>query len=72
MPRLQDLTGMKFGKWTVISTHVKDNCTYCQCICECGKQHRVRANHLKSGASRSCHSCGNTRHGDSRSPLYDV
>ena len=61
MPEFKDLTGQKFGKWTVIKRienykTPKGN-TYTQwlCRCECGSDERgVLANALLSGRSTSC------------------
>lgn len=72
MPTLQDLTGMQFGKWKVLTTFRQNGRTYCDCLCTCGKTKTIQANHLKTKASQGCNSCGNRRHGDSRSALYDV
>ncbi|GAB7390130.1 hypothetical protein [Lactococcus garvieae] len=53
--RLIDLTGQKFGKLKVISraeNRGKQVMWYCQC--SCGNKTIVRANHLRSGATKSC------------------
>lgn len=51
--------GMKFGKLTV--THIrssppesKDKSRICDCLCECGNTHSVRARELNSGNTKSC------------------
>lgn len=53
-----DLTGLKFGKFTVIKKHGKDDNGYIlwDCACDCGNPDIivVRGNSLKSGGSQSC------------------
>lgn len=60
MPQFKDLTGLKFGKWFVI-TRAEDHVskggfkfTQWLCQCDCGKQQNVFANALLSGRSTSC------------------
>lgn len=51
---LIDLTGQKFGRLTVIELEGRgDHCTWWKCLCECGKQLRVRSHLLRAG-SKSC------------------
>ena len=58
--KLKDLTGLKFGKLTVISfSHMKGKHSYWDCICECGNAHTVRSDCLKCGFVKSC-GCMNT------------
>ena len=54
-----DLTGQRFGKWSVLGkSHVdKRREVYWLVRCECETERAVRASHLRSGASRSC-GCG--------------
>ncbi len=55
MPAFQDLTGMKFGHWTVLRLDLgKRHPTKWLCVCECGQDRTVQAGHLKSGASTNC------------------
>lgn len=52
-----DLTGQKFGRWTVIKEHPKRGNTrhiLWVCICECGVRKPVTANSLRQGRSKSC------------------
>lgn len=56
-----DLVGLKFGFWSVISkgdTKFYPNCggrvIYWNCVCECGYKKQVPGRDLKSGASQSC------------------
>lgn len=56
--KFQDLTGKKFGRWTVLSLAVRarDNggASRWLCRCECGTERSVLALQLKSEMSRSC------------------
>ena len=50
-----DLTAQTFGQLTAIKFEErKDHTTWWICDCTCGKTKLVRADHLKSGAIRSC------------------
>lgn len=55
MPKKIDLTGVRFGRLTVIR---KDNYTnwhtYWVCQCDCGNQVSVSSQSLRKGATRSC------------------
>jgi len=56
--RVIDLTGQKFGQWTVLSrTHnIKSKISwYCQC--SCGKIYIVEGGRLKNGRSTRCMEC---------------
>ena len=55
MPAAQDLSGKRFGKWTVIKyhRHAGKNKIY-WCRCDCGNEKAVHASSLPSGASISC------------------
>lgn len=55
--KLQDLTGQKFGKLTVIGlNHYNSELRqyYWDCECECGGRAIVYSGHLKSGHTQSC------------------
>ena len=54
--KLEDLTGQKFGRMTVIGldTDRQSNKTYWMCQCECGTLKSCRADSLKQGAIVSC------------------
>lgn len=60
MPEIKDLTGQKFGRWTVIDrasdliTASGNHFTRWNCICDCGTKKEVNANSLLSGRSTSC------------------
>lgn len=51
-----DLTGRKFGRWTVIERVGKDknNNILWKCVCDCGTERVNTANRLLSGGSTSC------------------
>lgn len=51
-----DLTGQRFGRWSVISFSHKNSGgeRYWNCRCDCGAERPVKANGLTSGRSTSC------------------
>ena len=56
MGKLKDLTGMKFGKWTVIKRNGSDKHgkALWLCRCECGTERNVLGESLNSGKSNNC------------------
>lgn len=78
-PRIQDLIGRRFGRWTVTSfAGTQDQRTWWNCVCSCGAKRAVRSKDLLNGKSRSC-SCswdGHPKHKNARrgqrSPEYVV
>lgn len=77
-----DLTGRRFGKWTVLykiekGVEKRRNPAW-MCRCDCGREERRRAIVLVRGESVRCGSCNNagnkgkTTHGGSKHPLYGV
>ena len=56
MTPLVDLTGKKYGRWTVLQRHsgTRNGRTYWLCACNCGERKAVLAEHLKRGNSKSC------------------
>ena len=55
MPAFIDLTGQKFGRWTVLEkAPSKNKAVYWICQCECGEIKEVKAASLRSGKSKSC------------------
>lgn len=60
MPKFQDLSGQRFGRWTVIRrtedyvTTAGYHFTQYECRCDCGNIRNVIANSLKNGRSGSC------------------
>lgn len=81
MARTVDLTGQKFGRWTVVRMAYKDarSGTMWECKCECGNTRTIRHSSLTSGNSTSC-GCyaeerrreARTTHGCYGSRLYNV
>lgn len=79
-----DLTGQKFGRWTVKERAENKGVKTCwSCICDCGTVRDVRTCSLKSGDSLSCGCLNkemtkkmledrNYKHGLSNHPLNDV
>lgn len=51
-----DLTGQRFGRWTVIArgSNASDGAARWRCRCDCGKEHIVRGRDLRAGVSKSC------------------
>ena len=55
MASMQDLTGKKYGRWTVISfSHRRAKNAFWLCKCECGTKATIDRGSLKSGHSQSC------------------
>lgn len=53
--RIKDLTGQKFGRWTVVSFVVrKKGNTYWNCRCFCGQVRTITTCDLQSGKTCSC------------------
>ena len=59
MSALKDLTGQRFGRWTVLNRagssrrgRTVSSLWYCQC--DCGQVQIVRGDNLRAGKSRSC------------------
>lgn len=69
----KDLTGQRFGKYTVIalSEPYKGRKDTWLCKCDCGNERIVYGFGLKSGRSTNC-GCAKTKHGMSKSKLYRV
>ena len=74
MSELIDLTGKRFGRWIVLkrTSNGKDRHARWFCKCECGRERIIGDFQLRNGISRQCHSCGNTKHGLSRTRIYGV
>lgn len=50
-----DLTGQRFGRWTVLEFDTnKNGQTYWKCRCDCGIEKSVNGARLKNGTSQSC------------------
>lgn len=50
--RIKDLSGQKFGRWTVLEYSSEHH--RWKCLCECGNISYVASTFLKSGRSKSC------------------
>jgi len=70
MPKLIDLTGKQFDRWTVIGFDHKDKygAYYWNCKCECGNDGIVLGGDLRLGRSKSC-GCRKKETGRTRSQL---
>lgn len=53
---LNDLTGKKFGRWTVLYRveNDKSGASRWMCQCDCGKEIEVRGTNLRDGTTESC------------------
>jgi hypothetical protein len=80
-PRLNNLTGKRFGAWTVLGYSIKSSPgkVYWDCICDCGESRPVRATKLKAGLTLSCGcrsvvkpSSVDRYHGDTDHRLYSI
>jgi len=77
--QLRDITGLRFGRWTVVerASNRFGNTPYWLCRCACGRQKEVNGQCLQEGGSTSC-GCsrignGNRRkHGLTRTRLYKI
>lgn len=76
-----DLTGRRFGRWTVIKFAKKSACAsnknilWWLCHCECGTDKIVRGHSLRTGTSKSCgcysREC-HTKHGKKGTRIYKI
>lgn len=72
-PRFIDLTGQRFGKWTVIDeAPAVDQRTYWNCLCNCGIRQTVKASKLRTKKSKSCRHCCRSTHGKNSSHEYKI
>ena len=73
MAKFEDLTGQKFGRWTVIKQAERNERRhiYWLCKCECGNEARVTTGSLKSGNSKSC-GCLRTEKTIKRSTIHGL
>lgn len=66
------LTGLVFGRWTVLGAAPKKKtklgCAYWKCKCQCGSTDWVVGYHLTSGKSKGCSRC----RGEGRTPVHPV
>jgi hypothetical protein len=77
MGKLKDLTGQKFGRWTVLERvkNKEHKSSYWLCQCECGTIKEVQGAHLYNGKTKSC-GCYNkdllTKHNLSQTRLHRI
>lgn len=78
-PRLKDMTGKRFGKWTVLSKsgNTKGGAALWLCVCDCGNSREVRGGDLRSWKTTNCGCEANIKrseriktHGESKTYLY--
>jgi hypothetical protein len=63
-PRVRDLTGQRFGKWTVLGYHGRKTyatkhslADYWHVRCACGAEASVQGRSLRAGTSTQCLTC---------------
>lgn len=64
--RLIDITGMIFGKWTVLErdfTKLEQNHAYYKCVCDCGTKRSIIGSFLRKRKTKQCRDCKNKAHG---------
>jgi hypothetical protein len=82
MGKLIDLTGRRFGRWTVVATHrerAHNRHVLWRCRCDCGTERVVSGSCLRQGGSTSC-GCFHrekvgkqfTKHGLSGTRVYHI
>ncbi len=51
-----DISGKRFGRWTVIHRAGRNKCGQVtwKCVCDCGTKREVVGSNLRSGRSLSC------------------
>lgn len=55
MAKLKDLTGQRFGRWSVVCEATKKGShRYWHCLCDCGNESDVYVGSLSRGVSMSC------------------
>lgn len=74
--RLNDITGQRFGRWTVLGFDRREiDKYYWHVMCDCGTQKSILSNSLLRGLSTSCGCHANevrTKHGMSTSRVYGI
>ena len=63
MSALKDITGKRFGRWTVLykCAYKKNGSVIWHCKCDCGNEKDVRGSQLRNGRSQSCGCLANDR-----------
>ena len=55
MGKFIDITGQRFGRWTVVKVDdVKNRLIYWKVVCDCGNVGSVSSGNLRAGLSKSC------------------
>lgn len=55
MPKIIDLTGKRFGRWSVIKFDKLENHTaFWLCVCDCGTEKSISGSSLRTGNTKSC------------------
>ena len=79
MSKMIDISGKKFGRWTVIQKDKSDKAGIAVwlCRCDCGKESLISGNSLRSGNSISCgcfrkENPNHKTHGQSETKVYLV
>lgn len=68
---VHDLTGKKFGKYTVLRRAPNiSKSTNWYCLCSCGVVRSIRASKLTTGLRKSCRSCVKATHGGGGTRIY--
>lgn len=75
--KIEELSGQKFGKLTVLNYHSKDLCGKSKwlCKCGCGNKKVIVSSSLKDGKTKSCgclHKNITKTHGMKKHCLYDI
>lgn len=67
-----DLTGMTFGKWTVLerAPNLNPSQRRWACRCTCGTTRTVQGQTLVAGTSKGCVKCRPIKHGQARTHRY--
>ena len=75
--RKMDLTGKRFGRWTVLGFAYKNNsrCPFWKCRCECGTEKNIARYSLIDNKSKSCGCLRDetaTKHGMHNTRFYHI
>lgn len=68
----KSLVGKRFGKLTVLERSREYSTTFYICICDCGKEIKVRHTNLYEGTTSSCGCLVREKRGSERKPLEEV
>lgn len=52
---VKDITGMRFGRWSVVSfSHTRKKSAWWNCVCDCGTRRAVCGSSMRMGRTQSC------------------